>query len=219
MMVLWERIDAADEAEPRDKALEPLREELRELIERRPNDPDLLYALGYVGYCHPATQHDPERVAEVVSALKKTIALEPRYALAQLYLGHLAFDRRDFPSAAHWLRSAKEPGSLDAFQDLKASELLLCCQMFTSGLGASVMALDSFARESMAAAAIDAFPMQLVKTVEYLMPCHPSPAAAIQVGERVLSLLADLERVGVFQEQVKAITRFLALQKDATEQG
>lgn len=71
------------------------REQFKRAADESPNDADILYAVGLLAM-------QTGRPDEAEEYLARALAERPENDQARIYLGQLAFDRRDYPKAATW---------------------------------------------------------------------------------------------------------------------
>lgn len=191
---LLSRVDSAraEDTKPSERAtVEDVIRQLKDLSKHSPS-PALDYALAYAWYFHPDRMGNQTIQERVTTLLSSVVQTRPNDFHAWLYLGHNAFDAKLYDTAFDYFSRACALASKN-YLGLKAHEMLVCCMIYKSGIGASLDALEQFVARAEEQPIEDIWPQQLATTLKNCAATLDT-AHLIQLNQ----LLVRLDRVGAW---------------------
>ena len=147
------------------------------------------YAIGYGLYAHPCRLDEQAIRQGVEESLLKVVAIMPDDGLAWLYLGHNAYDFKDWSLALN--RFERVGPHLPRHLLLRAQEMRVCCNIRLTGLAASLIQLKFFVTECELSAKEDIWPVELASCLSESVGQLGQPLLA-----RAQELCARLDAAG-----------------------
>jgi hypothetical protein len=142
---LWGEISAADEIQDvtqRRHAIEAVTAKLAGESAMHPTA-SLFWLLGYAWYLHPDRMTSTPIQKRSEAALHSALDLAPTYARAHMYLGHNAFDLRNYAEArSHFDRV--DLSQLGSYWAMKVREMRVSCTIAIDGLASALEQMDEF---------------------------------------------------------------------------
>jgi len=169
LSVLWDRVDAAaGEAHTsrRRDGIDLAIADIDRALERN-DDARLWYLRGYALYVHPDRVSSPPTQSALEHAFHRVLETVPDDALAQLYLGHDAYDRARYDAALAWFSSV-DVCQLSEYLQLKVIEMIVCCRLHLSDVEGARDALDRLIERCAVRPIEDIHPLQLLRALETL---------------------------------------------------
>ena len=199
--MIWDLID--DSADQDDSRLQMagLDDAIRQLALAldEGEDSQMWYALGYARYRHPDRMGSSEMQQQTASALRRSLALDPEFQLARLYLVHHFYDLAAYETAAQELNQG-DPSSLDPYIALKWSEMGLCCSLRLRGLAKSIEEIDAFVEEAREHPREDIAPFNLARALECCVQNSKEKTPC-----RIVEQMRELDRLGGWDDWLGAI--------------
>ena len=165
MKMLWDSIDDAvsknDDA-PTDSILESLSHDLEIACERNPN---LLYPLGYVLYCHKTRRTNTEIQLRCVNAFEAAIKSGCETNLARAHLAFHLFDLGDY-SKVLAISSMVEFNQLHENIEIRVREVALCSQIRIAGIMSCINAIKMYIEFISQLSSPDVPPLHLIGVLE-----------------------------------------------------
>jgi hypothetical protein len=153
--------ERAENAKRDASVIEQVAEDVRRLITVGGATADALFVLGYVLYLHPDRVSSQQLRDSVDEALRASLKLDAHDFRAWLYLGHNAYDFRDFEGAARYFSdaAARAPRS---YLGLKAFEMLTCATLVQGRMAEATQALAALVSQAEGLPREDLWPRELV---------------------------------------------------------
>ncbi|MCW8930608.1 MAG: hypothetical protein OQL19_10260 [Gammaproteobacteria bacterium] len=176
-----------------------------ELIEKLKNlknvKDEAAYLIGYLYYLHPKKKKFANIRKEVLHYLMYAIEITKNSSVkakAMLYLGHQAFDERDYTSASKWFNSLNPEDLLSDYLYLKTFEMRLCCSIFLVGLSESLNEFDEFVNrvKSFSVADEDLWPQTLDYTLRTICKSNNLSSVEIFHLKKIAKKLDDYGNLG-----------------------
>ena len=130
-------------------------------------DPDKLYALGYVLYNHPERSRNQALQKETEEVLQRVLVRDPYHAWARMYLGYNAYDLGRYDAARQHFLDADSSQLTPNFA-LSRKEMILASDLRNGDISENLASFEKYVAEAERAESVDVFPMSLAKTLEDL---------------------------------------------------
>jgi tetratricopeptide (TPR) repeat protein len=176
-------------------------------IEDSEHSPRLSYAIGYCWYNIPGVL--PERTEKAERWLRKSLLLDQTEQFPRLYLGHLYFDEERFAEARKAFRAIPD-GYFSArgqtWRDVKAAELLLCCDIYLDPLSVTEEAIASVLKRYRECGADDApVPIELARALCAALDAAGGSPSLRDGSNEFIRVVADLGFQKALAEEISAI--------------
>lgn len=167
---------------------------IEKLIRLVPQSAETKYLAGFVAYMHPnhATDKSLQHLAE--NALLECLRLEPSpstAALAWLYLGHEAYDSKDYRAADERFHHC-DPTVLHPYLAAKVLEMRLCNFIRRHGLDRAIEAVERFAKQ---VAQFDSDDLVLIELAATLAHELDRTEISPESKRRLLLASSDIDRL------------------------